>query len=951
MATKTSTANKGARIAQSGSFEAGAGASNYLPIGLYSGYTYRALLGFNITSSWFSGMYQFVSAVFHYRTSTQHYVAFGSDPDFIIQKLTEDFSEGSSESLSTSNAVVWPGPSATSTNEETETPSENESTWGSKDISDMFETVLPSSVRKRDGNPGTGNGRFYGVRLRAVSEGSSADTTEIYSDDTSSEPYIVVTYTTNAPPNAPTLISPIGGVRVAGTTPNLVFDHNDPNGQALQSYDIQVSTDSTFASVTHWNLVNGTGSVSGNRVTRAYGGTALTRGTTYWWRARTKDSVGALGAWSAGQSFKANQLPSASKVRPTASQFAYIWNLAELAVWTSGGAHAKARLQWSFSDPDGGVQTAFRVRIYDAASAGNMVYDSTKLPGTQIWMDTSLAIVAGTERWWTIEVWDDADESSGESSRTAFKLRFGQAIYEHNAGSGSSAWQFLTGVIANGEVTTMFSSATGSAGTGRSAWKASIGELAVAAYLNVMVRMQPNAAPGTTPTLADMRFNYLGGASTPDRWVVLGASMVLDPSMRRYGTQSLKVLSTTGVMFLYPYRKTSGDDIPVQPNTEYTISAWVKTAAPLGGDLTFRIDNGGGGEVYFGGNTALFGPQAKTSDSSGWPEGWQRIWMTFTTPPGMTVLRPMLWYYGNGANGEVFWIDAVKLEEGTVATAWTPGFVGDPVILDANGIAVDASAGGIFRLRGSTGGSRDTLELGPHGLLFTDVELWSPNAEQLQLGDGLNQQRLIVEGPPSGLDGGQLQLNGAGAFADALMTNEQGVFSFGGDSKVVGDHLVADDLILGLGTNEVRLRRSANDILQLAAGDKLDLDGFADTALDTWTSYTPTLTNFGTVSSNVGWYQRLGGLVFFRVSITCSAAGAAAAVGVSLPVTAHTDTEFILAQHISGAANNGVGVGIINGGGGGGGLIDRIVIGTSNLQGNNLANTCQVRLQGWYRAA
>jgi hypothetical protein len=762
--TKNLTISKDARIAVSGSFEAGAGASSFLPVGEYGGYSYRALL--QATMDW-AGVYQITSAKLKIRVSTQSYVAFSSDPDVKVQRLTSSWSEGSSDSLSTGNAVTWANqPSATATGETALNDiSTTEGTWETIDITDIVDAWAPASVLKSTGAAG-GGATNYGIRL--LEEGTGV--TEFYSSDSGSDPYIELTYTSNSPPGAPTNVRIEG--KVSGSRQNaadnlylLTFTGNDP-GDVLAAYDYTID-DTTGNGVTpDWAIapylvVAATGGISGQNVSTVLT-LSLTRGQWYALRVRTKDDSGAYGTWSSTYWFQVNQLPVATKVRPTASQFAYIHNLEELAVWAAAGSHPKAQLSWSFSDPNGSSQTAWRARIYSASTGGTTLYDSGKVVGTATSVDTTFAGVAGTEYWWTIEVWDDVDESSGESSRTAFKMRFGQAIYEHNAGAGSSSWQFSNAGIINGEGSFAFASASGAAGVGRSAWQASVGDLTVQAYVNILVRMQPNATPGTSPQLPDMSFSYLGAASSPDRWSITGtgASMVLDPSVRRYGSQSLKVTAGSVGTGLSPYRTTTGDDIPVQPNTTYTISVWVRTITALPNALWLRIQQAGGGTVLFS-NSAF---PSGTQDTRSFPDGWQRLWMTFKTSATTSLIRPQLWY--SGVTAINYWVDAWKLEEGTVASPWTPGFVGDPVVLDANGIVVDANAGGIFRARGSVGGARDQFELGPHGLLFTDVELWSPTNETLRIGDGLAAQVFEIDGPASGTAGGELSLLGAGANAD-----------------------------------------------------------------------------------------------------------------------------------------------------------------------------------------
>ena len=66
-----------------------------------------------------------------------------------------------------------------------------------------------------------------------------------------------------------------------------------------------------------------------------------------------------------------------------------------------------------------------------------------------------------------------------------------------------------------------------------------------------------------------------------------------------------------------------------------------------------------------------------------------------------------------GAVGTTAWFDAIKLEASTVVTPWSPGYVANAVVLDAGGLQIDGSQGGIFRLRANNGGARDLVELGP----------------------------------------------------------------------------------------------------------------------------------------------------------------------------------------------------------------------------------------------
>lgn len=523
----------------------------------------------------------------------------------------------------------------------------------------------------------------------------------------------------NTAPNAPTLTGPANGATVATTTPTLTFTHSDPNGDACASYDLQVDATSGNGVVPDWasmavNVNDGTSGIAGNNVT--YTCPALTRGQWYAWRAATKDPGGLQGAWSAPRYFLVNSLPTVTKVSPAAGNLAYIHNLgSDLAVWTSGGAHARPRLSWTFSDPQGGAQYAYQARLYDAG--GSQLWDSGKVVSAALYVDVPYALVMGTTYQWSIAVWDQSNEKdAGGEAKSTFRVRWGQAIYEYSAGTGSSAWTFSSGnVPANTSKALLFATATGSGGAGRSAWTASIGALnpANGPYLNVLVRLATQAS-GTQPSLPDMTFRYIGASILPDHWDTQPpADWGLDTDTRRYGTQSLKVAVSTASnnRYAYPYTLASGDDIAVQPNTEYTLSAFVKTNGALkaGAEARLAIYNAGDliterSDLYLDAtHRATTDSNVADQDGKVWPEGWQRLRLTFHTDAQQDRLRPMLHYRHNGADaGDVLWWDAVKLEEGTVATAWTPGFVGDPVVLDAGGVAVDASAGGIFRLRSAS---------------------------------------------------------------------------------------------------------------------------------------------------------------------------------------------------------------------------------------------------------
>lgn len=101
-----------------------------------------------------------------------------------------------------------------------------------------------------------------------------------------------------------------------------------------------------------------------------------------------------------------------------------------------------------------------------------------------------------------------------------------------------------------------------------------------------------------------------------------------------------------------------------------------------------------------------------------------------------------------GVGGTFAWFDAIKMEASTVATPWTPGFVSSGLILDVGGIQIDG-ANAVFRLRGSTGGADDTVDLSGRGLTFGDVEVYGDGAGNLVVGGGIENNGLINLGAGS----------------------------------------------------------------------------------------------------------------------------------------------------------------------------------------------------------
>lgn len=172
--TRTTTSTKGARLLlTAGGAKYGAGAELNQPVGAWDGTQNRSLIG--LTAD-YTGAVAVVSATLRLRTSTQDNVGFGSSPKVRVQRLTASWSEGTLSTPGSGNAVVWPGPGATSSGEAVRSITRSEDTTVDIDITAIARAWAPVSA----GGSGAAN---YGVRIIGYTETSETYTTEHKSDD------------------------------------------------------------------------------------------------------------------------------------------------------------------------------------------------------------------------------------------------------------------------------------------------------------------------------------------------------------------------------------------------------------------------------------------------------------------------------------------------------------------------------------------------------------------------------------------------------------------------------------------------------------------------------------------------------------------------------------------------------------------------------------------------
>ena len=407
------------------------------------------------------------------------------------------------------------------------------------------------------------------------------------------------------------------------------------------------------------------------------------------------------------------------------SSFVKIHNIAEAAAWTAGGTDAKPRFEFTVADPDGDPITQVVIRIYDAAVAGNLVQTHTLTGATLAaalangYYDSSYGMKnkdqANSERWVTYEA-TAGGVSSGESSRTGFKVCWGQALYEYEVpgGAGSSGWAITNGSPASGtDVALLFRSAA-SAGGGSGAWASNIGVVTPNNYLVVLVRIYTWTS-GTQPGFPDMAFTYDDDTTVPEKWTADPvADWFLDNATYRYGTKAFKFVVDDGNdRTLYPFTVLadglSENDIAVTPNTDYVYSLHVRTDGALTAGCELRLEIYAGGTMTSPiavGTVAGVGDdpgKGATTDTSGFADGWQRLHLHFNSG-GLSFVRPMVRYDNNGSgSGDAGWVDGAQLEEGIVVSTWHAGQLSAASILDHYGLMLDGMAGAKVFARATTG--------------------------------------------------------------------------------------------------------------------------------------------------------------------------------------------------------------------------------------------------------
>lgn len=187
IATTTFLCDRSAYVVQAGGLNAGNGGSVDMLVGrLGDGNLARGLVRFNL--AWAGPPVEVLSAKLRLRGGQTTCSGYGGSPATEVQRLTGGWSPGAFATrcaFSSTNAVVFPGPAATSAGQVTKA--------GPKAEGQLYEVDVTAIVQAwASGSPN------YGVRLRAANEGDAGDRAPYWSRHAGASgdrPTLVVNYT------------------------------------------------------------------------------------------------------------------------------------------------------------------------------------------------------------------------------------------------------------------------------------------------------------------------------------------------------------------------------------------------------------------------------------------------------------------------------------------------------------------------------------------------------------------------------------------------------------------------------------------------------------------------------------------------------------------------------------------------------------------------------------
>jgi hypothetical protein len=690
MATTTLTASADA-IGVTTPLKIAAGAGVHLPVGTWNGYNYRA--GIRFTKPSWSSWSLITKAELHIYVSDHAHV--GVKNSTITVRKTGSVpwtqAEGSStcEALGATNTTQREHLVAISTMEKTFSSGTTANAKKVIDVTDMVRWFMAQNQ-----NP------------VFCLDGDSSNYSEFWSRSKSSTyaPKLVITYdvgtgtgggTTGGgdtpvtyPPAAPPSGSgdPPTGSTVTSQTPTLTWQPNS----VLPVTQTEVQVLSADSSTVVWQgVLPGDG-------TSIVVGTELPRGHQYWWQVRQTNTDG-TGPWSTPQVFMVADNPKPGDVT-------------KVLEFVAGSP--RVRVSWT-------VPAGFNIARYRVTWDG---FDSGWITGSANTYRSDTFSVIGVGQISNLQVHvEDTNGLQGRSDMTFFQPKYALTTHRKDLGEVPMGWGQASidpPQQAAGQVWVEFGSSSSANQAPDSGWFTTLGATPRAQFLFYRVWMLPGPN-GESPVVRLITISVERKSLGVDDWV-LSADASISLAEYVYGTRSIEhdnngnwIVTDSAV----PIRLLAG--------RSYILTGLMKSR----GDSTATI------MMMDETKSVALAQTESLHETRDWftPDAqntYRYASQVFVPQNDMDVYVRLATF---GPAGMAAWFDAIKLEESTVATPWSPAQIG-AAVLDAGGVQIDGTKGGVFRYRGRDGNIRSMVEGGVSGLVFGgDTEITSPSDGQIAI--------------------------------------------------------------------------------------------------------------------------------------------------------------------------------------------------------------------------
>jgi hypothetical protein len=693
-----------------------AGAGPHLPVGTWSGTRYRSIVRFALPpwGAWVG----ITSATLKLKTTDFAHVGPRNSSIRVLREGTGSGGQWTGASgtqncnngFSSSNASQWADFNPVSANLVQFQSGTTENSWKSIDVTAMVKDYFASKAT-------------VSVVTFVLDQLDNTDYSEFWSDDsTGNEPTLTIVYSDAAPPNAPTLGYPAAGATIKEQNPLFTWTHSATGG------DPQLEAEITIWDAAGTTIVAGPTIIPGAVFSYQYPAN-LPRHANYQWTVRTKD-VSGYGVQAAKRTFKVQGAPTITFPVPQHIEFAV-------------GA-PRVHLYWETLS-DNAVQDDNQTDFQIESPPGTVIvpYTGTGTNGVKNWLLNTFGITDNTSYTFRVKAKTLGIPDEGFSD-LVFKPRYGVTTHHRLVTPTPTDWlsaapTLVTPVPANTDVHMQYGSSAAST-TAPDSWQDDIGSVLPQPHLFWRAWFLPYN--NTAPTMDKVVVSSTGGAALDlDKWTkdatfpagqapkkphVFSAPWAVDRSEYVYGSRSVRC----DVAGAGPYLLWSEQSYHLRAGRSYILTGLMKSGGtdPGNSGACFELQDAAGNTLKQADNVTLIRSPVLTKATLFYDVTGLDV-NRYKTPVytvGAADIDVYVVLRAGGTAGTKAWWDAIKLEESTVATPWAPGAVG-ATIVDAGGIQIDATKGGVFRLKGSDGQPRSLVELGAQGLLLAgDTNISSP---------------------------------------------------------------------------------------------------------------------------------------------------------------------------------------------------------------------------------